>query len=675
MRFLNFILLKLCLSFVLGIYVGFYNYLSISLSFLILFVFLGLLLISKAVIKNKSLFLGVSFLTFFMLGYLKSQLQLPENMPQHFVHINLNKGHLYKVKAVVVQDLKNTAYNDKYVLSDLIIDENYYQGKLLLNVKRDSVSKALQVGDVLSFDQHIVAIQNSKNPQVFDYKAYLKHKGIYAQVNLKDDYLVVEHNHGLSVYASALRARIIAALQESGFKEKHIGLIQALLLGQKQNIDKDIYTTFADVGIVHILAVSGLHVGIIFLILKFVFNLLFSVKLRRVMTPFSTIICLWGFAFLVGFSPSVTRAVTMFSFFALRDVFMRKSNSINVLFLSAVVLLLYEPNYLFDVGFQLSYAAVFSILCLYPVFSKFYRFQYKIPQVFLDTIYVSLAAQIGVLPFQLFYFHQFPSLFLVANFIVIPFLGILVSGGLLCIILALVGVLFEPLVQIYSWMLDMLLISTSWLSNYSQFVFKDIYFTRTMFVALMVLVLVFIVMIRRFKKLQILAFLSTAFVFSCIVVGESLNANRSLEFVVFQNYKSSLLAFKHTDRLTVFSMDASIDAQYYTLKNYRLLNAIKEVEVNALKNEYNFEGNTLSVIDSSGVYTDTAEERIILLSGSPDFHFEKLLKTQKIKAVIADGSNYNSYIERWKKTSAQYGITFHSTAESGSYHIIKDSKF
>lgn len=675
MRFLNFTVLKISLCFIIGVYFGHYSTFTILESLTFLIVLLTLLIVTKWVFKQKLVFLLLSFLSFVNLGYLSSQLQLPENRPQHFVHIKLDPSHVYKVSGVIVQDLKNTAYYDKYVLADLVIDEKYYEGKLLLNVKQDSISKPLKIGDVLSFYQNLVPAQDSKNPQVFDYKSYLKHKDIYAQVYLKDDYLVVEHGRGLRVYASALRDKIVEALHDSGFNEKHMGLIQALLLGQKQNIDREIYTTFTDVGIVHILAVSGLHVGIIFLILKFAFNFLFSVKQRRVMTPLSIIACLWGFAFLVGFSPSVTRAVTMFSFFAIRDVLMRKSNSINVLLLSAVVLLLYEPNYLFDVGFQLSYAAVFSILCLYPIFSRFYQFQYKIPQIFLDTIYISLAAQIGVFPFQLFYFHQFPSLFLVANFLIIPFLGILVFGGLISIILALVGVLIEELVQLYSWMLDLLLISTSWLASYNQFVFKDIYFTSSMFLALVLLAFVFIVMIRRFGKPQVFAFLTTAFVFCFMVASDSVKAYQSKEFVIFHTYKSSLIGVKHLDGLHVFATDSAIDASHYTLKNYNLLNAVKHVEVKRLNNEFNFEGNILSVIDSSGVYNDSSQERLVLLSGSPDFHFEKLLKTQKIKMIIADGSNYNSYVERWKKTSSQYGVAFHSTAEKGSFTLSLESKF
>jgi competence protein ComEC len=674
MRFLNFTILKLSLGFITGVILGFYNGFSTFQALTCLLILFALLVIFKWVIKIKPLFLGASVLLFCNLGYLTTLLQLPENNTNHFIHLNYETDQFYEITATVDQDLKNTAYYDKYVLTDLRIDGNVFDGKLLLNVARDSITQNLHVGDVISFYKGLSPVKPSKNPQLFDYAAYLKQNDIYAQVYLTKDYVIVKQDNNLSAYSSALRDRIVNALENAGFKEQHINLIQALLLGQKQEIDREMYSAFADVGIVHILAVSGLHVGIIYLILNYVFNLLLPLKTRRFFSPLLVVLSLWSFAILVGLSPSVTRAVTMFTFFALRDMLSRKSNSINVLFMSAVALLLYDPKLIMNVGFQLSYAAVFSILCLYPVFSTLYAFKYKFPQIFLDTAYVSLAAQIGVLPFQLFYFHQFPGIFLLSNMLVIPFLGLLISGGIISIILALVGLIHPTIVGIYSWMLDALISVTSWLSQFHYFILKDIFFTKPMFVMLTVLVFVFMVMIRNFKKTQVFVFLSISFVFSAVVVLETIQFNKHSELIVFHQNKASLVGLKNSNVLSLFTSDSLVEIDDYTIKNYNLFYAIKQTKIETLRNEYELEGLSFSVIDSTGVYNSSLDERIVLLSGSPDFHFEKLLKSQHIKTVIADGSNYKSYVERWKKTALDYGIPFHSTAEKGSFRLVLNTK-
>ena len=148
------------------------------------------------------------------------------------------------------------------------------------------------------------------------------------------------------------------------------------------------------------------------------------------------IIMLWGFAFLTGLSPSVIRAVTMFSFFAFAKIINRDTNAINTLFLSYFTLLVINPNWLFHVGFQLSYLAVFFILWLVPIWNKFYYPKHLILKKFWGIITVTLAAQIGIIPLSLFYFHQFPGLFILTNLIVLPVIGLILCLGILLIFLS-----------------------------------------------------------------------------------------------------------------------------------------------------------------------------------------------------------------------------------------------
>mgnify|MGYP006285620129 CR=1 FL=1 len=672
MRFLNHTLIVLCLAFITGIYVGFYNFTPLKVTLVIVAISTSALVVTKLFFRLKAVVLFLAIVTFFSLGCFNTQLQLPENDDAHLMHFNFEQDSVQHIKAEVIEVLKANAYNNKYLLNHLRIDSEVYNGKLLLHVDKSSPSTPLQVGDQVQLFSSLRPIEAPKNPQDFNYGEYLNNKDVYAQV-YEDSYVATHINtNNMAALTSSLRNKIVDNLHNAGFEPRHLQLIQALLLGQKQNIDQDMYTQFTEVGIVHILAVSGLHVGLLFLMLSYLFKPLLALKHGIKLRVLLIVLLLWAFAFIVGLSPSVVRAVTMFSCFALSELYQRRTNSINVLLLSALILLLIKPQMLFEVGFQLSYAAVFSIVCLYPVFSKLYYPKYKLVKLFSDTLFVSLAAQIGVLPFQLLYFHQFPTLFLLGNIVVIPFLGVLISGGLVCIVLSAINMLWHPVLWVYSKLLDGLIWYVDWLSMVKSVVLKDIFFTTPMAVVLVMLLLAFIFMMRNFKRNEVLVFLFCGILFATAVVIESLNTKENAELVIFHNYKSSLFGFKHKEKLIVFTSDTTTGVHSYTIQNYMLLNALKAVEIQQIKNELVFGNTRLSVIDSLGVYRDSPEPRIVVLSHSPDIHFEKLLKSQNILQIIADGSNYRSYVERWKRTARQYGIPFHSTYSQGYYAVKSD---
>src|SRR5690606_7904768 len=172
-------------------------------------------------------------------------------------------------------------------------------------------------------------------------------------------------------------------------------IIQALVLGEKKDIDKNLYNEYAAAGAVHILAVSGLHVGILYFILAFLLNPLKRIKSGSYLHAIIIVLLLWGFAMLSGLSPSVTRAVTMFSFFAVAGIFGRQTNTLNTLFLSFLTLLIINPMWLFQVGFQLSYLAVFFIVWLQPIFYKVGYSKSRIIRKIWTIISVTIAAQIG----------------------------------------------------------------------------------------------------------------------------------------------------------------------------------------------------------------------------------------------------------------------------------------
>ena len=285
----------------------------------------------------------------------------------------------------------------------------------------------------------------------FNYKKYLEKQQVFHQMYVKENEFVqlLKSKLTLKGHASLFRNRINVALKKHGFKDNELGVINALLLGQRKEIDTDLLDDYANAGAIHILAVSGLHVGIILLILNFLLKPMERLKYGKTIKLFCVVFLLWSFAFVAGLSASVVRAVSMFTAVAIGWQVNRPSNIYNTLVISMFILLLMHPFFLFDVGFQMSYLAVFSIVWLQPLFYRIWSPRFKLVDYFWKLLTVSFAAQLGVLPLSIFYFHQFPGLFFLSNLLIIPILGVVLIGGILTIMLSLIDLLPQFVADIY----------------------------------------------------------------------------------------------------------------------------------------------------------------------------------------------------------------------------------
>lgn len=217
--------------------------------------------------------------------------------------------------------------------------------------------------------------------------------------------------------------------------EANTGIISAITLGKKDGIDRETKNLFSMSGGSHVLAVSGLHVGIIYMILLWFAGFLPKKRAVTIVSHIVTIVCLWGYAFICGLPASVVRSALMFSLISVSAILERRNVSLNTVFASAFIMLLYKPLYLLDIGFQLSYAAVISILLFYPKLYSILTSKNKILSVLWSMICVSAAAQIGTLPLTVYYFHQIPTYSLLTNFLVVPaaFLIIYLSAAMLTV--------------------------------------------------------------------------------------------------------------------------------------------------------------------------------------------------------------------------------------------------
>lgn len=318
------------------------------------------------------------------------------------------------------------------VRSDNTLKES--SGSLLLMLEKDSLALQLKQGDYISFEPNFKEIENAKNPETFNYKRYLFFHLITQQTYLKSNkWTKIETQTSFFDLQKItdLRSFLLQKYKDYGIKGDELSVLSALTLGYKNDLDYNIQKSYAASGAIHVLAVSGLHVGIVFVIINSLLKVFGRNAWGRSLRFVLSLTFIWFFALLTGGAPSVLRASLMFSFIALGAALNKKGSIYNSIFASAFLLLLYNPFLLFDLSFQLSYSAVISIVFFQPKIASLLNFNYKILKWAWDLTSVSLAAQIGTIPITIYYFHQFPNYFLLSNFIVIPLATIIIWISLL----------------------------------------------------------------------------------------------------------------------------------------------------------------------------------------------------------------------------------------------------
>ena len=446
--------------------------------------------------------------------------------------------------------------------------------------------------------------------------------------------------------------------------------MNALLLGQRQTIDKTIYNNYVNSGTIHILAVSGLHVGILLWILNFVFSPLLYIKYGHFIRPFILVSILWSFAVVAGLSPSVTRAVTMFSIISIAMHLKRPTNIYNTLVISAFVILLFEPSFLFSVGFQMSYLAVLGIVSVQPTIYKLWKTKYYLTDKLWQILTVTLAAQVGVVPISLFYFHQFPGLFFISNIVVIPFLGLILGLGLLVIAFALIGFLPKPIVITYSFIIESLNHFIAWIAQFEDFLFRDIPFTLLQVITcyLIIVALIQLYKFRNFKwtaiSLIALIGLQSVFIYNTFETQND-------AFVVFNKSRYSMIGIKKNDNLALYhNLDSTMLKSNYAIKNYKVGESITNVASDSLQSIYQYNNKTFLSIDSLGIYKGlTFKPNYIILRNSPKINLNRVIDSLQPQQIIADASNYKSYLKRWKASCEHKKIPFHQTNEKGAFII------
>lgn len=670
-RLLNFLPTHFTICLIIGIAIQFHTELwgfSRVNSFLFFVVLLVILFLVYR-FKKKIIFTVFSWVFFVLLGMFLVFSKDISNRKEFYNNLNPSDSLIaFKVDKV----LKSNVYYQKFIGSVVKVGNAKTSGKVLLNLHKDSVIVTVKINDFFYFKADFLPVEKPKNPYQFNYKSYLEKQGVQHQVFLKNTKYIHKESSQNSIYkiAEGIRNRVEEKLQLNGFKGEELAVIKALILGQRNNISKELLQEYTKAGAIHILAVSGLHVGIILLILTSLFKPLEKLKNGKVLKSVFIVCLLWGFAIIAGLSASVVRAVTMFTAVAIGMTFKRKTFVLHSLVTSMFVLLLIKPLFLFDVGFQLSYLAVFSIVTIQPMLSNLWRPKWGITDKVWQLFTVSLAAQLGVLPISLFYFHQFPGLFMLSNLVIIPFIGVVLMGGVLVIALALFDVLPLFLADVYNCVISTMNDFVGWVSFQESFLIKDIPFS---FGLLITSYLVFFFGIHYFEKKSFrkLLFLIVSIISlqlclfyekqQVMTTSELVIFNRSRQAIIGQNLNGKLLVYHSLDTVTIRNIGL--------IKDYKIGEKVAAIDfVDNIPNVLKFKNELLVVIDSFGVYKiDELKKPTVLLSFSPNINLERLINQLQPKQIIADASNYKSKVLQWRTICDEKKIPFWYTVDNGAY--------
>jgi competence protein ComEC len=676
MKIFEFPLAKVSIAFILGIVS--YSFLNPTpkLAFGSLFASLLLLFLfhfgGKKHGSFKIAFGLVTFLSSFLIGissviihketfkshhYLN---QIKDAESNHYFHVQLN------------EKIKSTQKNTRYIATIQSIDGIKSIGKIILNIKSPNQVDSIKIGTELSLIGILYKNKGAFNPNQFDYGKYLKRQEIYAQVYASENQIeIIGETETIWSRFSNFRAKIIQNLKLSNFATEELNILIALLLGQQQDISPEILKDYQFAGAVHILSVSGLHVGFILVFITFLLKPLSNSKKSSYIKLIIIVLSLWAYGILAGLSPSVVRSVTMFSFVAVGTHLRRTVNVFHTLLVSMLLILLCKPSFLFDIGFQLSYLALFFILWLQPLLSKMWQPKNKIVSYFWDIMIVSFAAQIGAMPLSIYYFHQFPGLFFVTNLIILPLLGVIMVIGLLAIVVAGFNTVPFFIAEPLEFLIKIMNLTIHWVASFDDFVFKNISFNSEMLFISYLIIIFAILWIKKREFYLLIITLSGVALLQFTFIYNKYKTESTNELIVFNTKKQTIITERIKENVTVYSNDSILEnidnnlaIQSYLVGNFCKIDTKKNVE-----NLLYFKNKKILILDSLGVYSNNLKPDIIIITNSPKINLDRVFQNWKPEQVVVDGSNDKSYARLWESTCRKEKIPFHNTNEKGFYKL------
>lgn len=626
-------------------------------------------------------------LTIMVLGTLLTSIKLSEEQ-----HINLSeKNHTYLGNIISNPSETNQAVKAVILVSPVIHDSlgNSKHQKALCYLRKNNLSSGLRYGDIISFRGILAAPKGPQNPEEFDYAKYLKQNSIFSTAFINERSWKLLGNDPLNpviAFAGKLRENILNTLGKYGLSGGNYAVAAAVLLGYDDYMEYELKQDYIMAGAMHILCVSGLHVGIIYLVINFLLGFLANRRTNNIIKAILLLIAIWAYAIITGLSPSVQRASLMLSVFIIGNLLKRNRDTYNTLAISAFILLIFDPNLLFNVGFQLSYAAVIGIVTLHQPIYKLLYFKNTIVDKIWSITVLSFSAQLATFPIATYYFHFFPPWFWLTNLFTFPLSFLIIATGL-----AFVLTMWIPFIsQLIGWLLSGFI----YLLNYGVGIVKylplsgiDHIYTSLPMVFSIYLLFIFIFIMINTKKINLLL---PSIIIISIIISLSTYHKYSVEsqnrIVVYNIKNHSAFDFieggKHvltTDSI-LFSTKSKIN---YHLKNSRTTwgidNEIHKIPANdTILNDILFADNNFIVFNNKKLFINNGMKQlhttntrlpidIVIFSGRKSSNIDQLLLALDFNSIIIDSSVPWWNQKKISESANTLGISCYNVNRKGAF--------
>jgi len=588
------------------------------------------------------------------------------------------KAHSWKS----VVHLQYVRSGDQWVAAD---------GKTLCYFSKDSTKTLPQNGEVILFYAAPDSIPPPLNPYAFDYRSYLQRRGIGHRVYLTPDkWTITDKTAPFSLLRLSLhlRSKLLNILENTPLTAAEFGVVSAILLGYDDKLDHEQRTLYANAGAAHILCVSGMHVGVIFMIFSSLLSFLTKTKRGKIVRCVLLLLLTWSYALITGLAPAVSRAAIMLSFIIASQTLERYYNIWNAIIGSALFLLVINPFLLFDVGFQLSYSAVIAIVALQkPLYDLI-----QVPTWLGDKIWalitVSVAAQFGTAPIALYYFHQFPTWFLLTNLIVIPLSTMVIYTGMAVLGFSYVTLLKGVFGWLLLWEVRILNMAMQWINDLPCSVVSSINLTLSETLVMMVfIVATTIFFLQKYKPALMLALVCLLFLTVGISI-ENVEHNRQKEFIVFEAGRSAVMGFVHGRNMLIVTdsiFEKNVSGQSFVINEYITRKGITDFHFETtandrffdektglyrINNAFYFNSDKIFVIDKHIQYQPKNPlecDYLIVRNSYYGAPADYLAPFQCNNTIIIDGSNSKKMQQQWHSAQDSLEIPIYLVPKQGAW--------
>ena len=455
-------------------------------------------------------------------------------------------------QTVVFQINKKLNSNKKYRKYEVLAKTEKNEIKAILYVPKEE--KQLDFKNYYQTKVYINKVESPKNDFQFDYAKYLARKGIYYQSFATDEILEApKKTLTISEKIRQKRLEILNTIDGSKLPKREREFLKGIILADRTEMDAEMVSDFSKSGLVHFLAISGTHLAIIFWLILYLLKPIFPAKFRKIPIVLS-LLFIWSFTIFIDYGSSVVRSCLMITAYYSFVLLQRKPDLLHAMAIAGFAILIFDTHQVFDVGFQLSFVAVFGIFWLNePILKNLPRPKNKIQDFLFNVISVSLAAQIATLPLVIFYFHQYSFLSIVANVIIVPFSEIIIIFSLLMTVLFAFKLEFSWLSFIYEKLVDFLLKSIHFFADQDWFFIKNIPLNWVELIILFVVIFLLRGLFLHQSK-TMLRFLGIALLFFMVRIIVDFYQFKKTETLVVENFNQKTIIQKEGNR-AIFWVD------------------------------------------------------------------------------------------------------------------------